>query len=158
MTTTRGRNSWARSIACCPSPASATTAISGSSSSMRRNPRRTRPWSSARRTVMLRSGMALRGGDRHGEAHQGAAGLRIIQLQAPIDQLRPFPHRDQSHAGLSRAGETGTVIFHFKHRRSVEIANTDLGAGALRMLRDVVQGLLYHAVEMDGNRWIEFPA
>src|SRR6202043_1058257 len=59
MTITFGRSSSASLMAWRPSPASPATVISGSSSRMRRNPRRTREWSSTNRTEIL-SGMGIK--------------------------------------------------------------------------------------------------
>src|SRR5216683_15210 len=59
ITITFGRSSSASLIAWTPSPASPATVISGSSSRMRRNPRRTREWSSTSKTEIL-SGMRIK--------------------------------------------------------------------------------------------------
>src|ERR1035437_3901706 len=156
MTTTRGRSSAASCTAWWPSSASPTTIIAGSSSSMRRKPRRTKLWSSTSRTEICGSVMGLPSSGGYGEPDQRAAGTAILQIQQAVHQAGALAHRDQAHAVSMRAAETDAVIFHFEHYGFRQIPQAHRRPVGLRMLGDVVQGLLHDAIEVDGDGAVEF--
>src|SRR6185437_9407731 len=120
ITTTLGLSSLARRTASVPSAASPVTSISGSSSRMRRNPRRTRLWSSTSKTEIL-SGMRLlllsqffsELFSRDRQPNQCTAGLGTNKFNGPAQQLRSFPHCYEPNSlfhGLHC--ESAAVIFH----------------------------------------------
>src|ERR1700676_559377 len=120
ITITCGRNSSASRTASGPSLASATTEISGSSSNMRRKPRRTRAWSSTSRTVILR-GMSLQFVLRDFHTNQCSSLSGVRDLQSASDQFGTLAHAHQTDASRSisiwhvrAGGESFAVIFHFQ--------------------------------------------
>src|SRR5204863_10169636 len=105
----------ASALASSPFAASPTTAMASSSSRMRRKPRRTRLWSSASRTVILRSDIGgFRGREGHRQANQGScAGRRTENIDGATDQRRAFAHGHEAEtAAAGRRAETFSVIFH----------------------------------------------
>src|ERR1035441_2715368 len=156
MTTTFGRSSAASCTAWWPSSASPTTVIAGSSSSMRRKPRRTRLWSSTSRTVIGGSVMGLQNSGGYREPDQRAAGTEVLQVQKAVHQSGALAHGDQAHAVSVRAWKANAVIFHFEHYGFRQIAHAHRRPVGMRMLGDIVQRLLHDAVEVDGDRAVEF--
>src|ERR1035441_743447 len=156
MTTTFGRSSAASCTAWCPSSASPTTVIAGSSSSIRRKPRRTRLWSSTSRTEICGSVMGLLNSCGHGEPDQRAARCEVLQVQKAVHQPGALAHGDQAHAVSVRAGEANAAIFHFEHDGLRQIAQAHRRPVGMRMLGDIVQRLLHDAVEVDGDGAVEF--
>src|ERR1035441_1398573 len=156
MTTTLGRSSAASCTAWWPSSASPTTVIAGSSSSMRRKPRRTRLWSSTSRTGIGGSVMGLlnSGGDR--EPDQRAPRTQALQDQQAVHQSRALAPGDPAHAVSVRAWKANAVIFHFEHYGFRQIAQAHRRPVGMRMLGDIVQRLLHDAVEVDGDRAVQF--
>src|ERR1035441_751306 len=156
MTTTFGKSSAASCTAWWPSSASPTTVIAGSSSSMRRKPRRTRLWSSTSRTVIGGSVMGLLNSGGYREPDQRAAGTEVLQVQKAVHQSGALAHGDQAHAVSVRAWKANAVIFHFEHYGFRQIAHAHRRPVGMRMLGDIVQRLLHDAVEVDGDRAVEF--
>src|SRR5262249_51414227 len=116
ITTTLGCSLATCWTASWPSLASPTIEIPGSSSSIRRNPRRTRWWSSTSNTEMSDTCVRLLRDDRHGQPHNCAAAFAGNQFEPPMYQLGALAHRNQSHAaGVLGFAEADAVVFHFQH-------------------------------------------
>src|SRR5471032_3312208 len=163
ITTTRGRSSNASSTAWCPSSASPTTRMSWSSSNMRRNPRRTRLWSSTSRTEIAGSGMRLLAMSllrqyRHRKTHQGATRAAVLEFQTAVHQFRSLTHGNHAHPVALRTSETDTIIFHFKHHGFRQIPQANRRLLALGMLGDIVERFLHHTIEVDCDAAVQFPA
>src|SRR5471032_329366 len=163
ITTTRGRSSSASSTAWCPSSASPTTRMSGSSSNMRRNPRRTRLWSSTSSTEIAGSGMRLLAMSllrqhRHRKTHQGATRAAVLEFQAAVHQFRSLTHGDHAHPVALRTSETDTIVFHFQHHGFRQIPQANRRLLALGMLGDIVERFLHHTIEVDCDAAVQFPA
>ena len=147
MTMTAGLSEAARAIASSPLLASPTTSIDGSSSSIRRNPRRTRLWSSASRTVIL---SAMR--NRHAKANDGSPFLGTVELERASDQFGALAHRDQAQPTAGgRAAESFSMVFDFELQGIGCEAQAHPRLLRPGMPRDVVQGFLQHAVDMNGH-------
>src|SRR5664280_658530 len=157
ITTTRDWSSAASCTAWWPSSASPTTVMAGSSSSMRRKPRRTRLWSSTRSTDMRGSVMGLLNSSGYREADQRTAGTAVFQIRKPIHQAGTLTHRDQAHSVGMGGSETDAPIFHFEHYGFRQIPQAHRRPVGLRVLGDVVEGLLHDAIEVDGDGAVEFP-
>src|SRR5580765_253844 len=109
MTTTAGLSCLVSSMASSPLLASPTTSIDSSSSSIRRKPRRTRLWSSARRTVIFGSAMHSH---RDFHPHEGAALGGPKKLERAAHERRTLPHGDDAEAAAAGcAGDPGSVVF-----------------------------------------------
>src|ERR1700733_7743286 len=95
-----------------PSPASPTTSISYSSSSMRRKPRRTRLWSSTSNTVIFFA-IRLYFLPWNLQVHQGSAFRWTRNNNLSAHQLGTLTHRDQTDPTLVCAlREPNSMIFH----------------------------------------------
>src|SRR5437763_12695110 len=151
ITITRGCNSWVRRMASVPSAASATTVISGSSSRMRRKPRRTRLWSSTNRTVILsRMGIQVLPGNL--QSNQGSALRWPCEFHPAAQQLGAFAHGYQSNSLLRFLRyETFAMIFDFELKilRQKLQANPSLPDPG--MPGDIIQRLLHDAIKMNGG-------
>src|SRR5438270_6098968 len=148
---TRGRSFSDRRMASSPSPASPATAMSGSSSSMRRNPRRTRLWSSTNKTEIL-SGMRVRFLSWNLEAHQRATELRFQKLNSTAQQFCTLAHRNQAYSLFnSPRFESRTVIFHLELQTLRQELQANPSLTSARMPRDVIQCFLQNAIDMNGG-------
>src|SRR5262245_30821894 len=137
MTTTAGLSCLVREIASSPLLASPTTSIDSSSSRMRRKPRRTRPWSSARRTVILDSDTRRY---RHFHADEGAAFGGPQEFNRPAHERRPLAHGNEAETAARRcAGEPRSPIFDVELERAISETQTDSGALRSGMTGDVAQ-------------------
>src|SRR3954454_11473998 len=153
MTITAGRRLTARSTASGPSPASPTTVIPGSSSSMRRKPRRTSTWSSTTIVAITPSGLAdgirLLPERRNGETHQGAALGAGQKFHAASRYLRAFAHGDEAEPILPPDGKPGAVILDFQDQPFIRQGHPQLHLLRAGMARHIVERLLKHTVEMN---------
>src|ERR1035438_1699131 len=130
--------------------------MSGSSSSMRRKPRRTSWWSSTRRTEILGFDTRLLRRQRHREPNQCAASLPIQKLQPAMHQIGPLTHGNQAHAvGLSDVPEPHAMVFHFEHDRIGLVSQANRGVSRFRMPRQIVQRLLQNAEQVNGYLLID---
>src|SRR5262245_36310253 len=94
MMITVGFSSFANFTASTPSPASPTTVMSGSSSRIRRKPRRTRLWSSTSRTEIF-SAMQFHFLFRYRQPHARSPLRGLYEFDLSVEQLGAFTHRDQ---------------------------------------------------------------
>src|SRR4051794_30744842 len=83
-----------RLTASAPSPTSATTARSGSASSIRRSPFRTSAWSSASRILVFKA-LPTAVLDLHIELHGDPAARALANRQRRADQLGALAHPPQ---------------------------------------------------------------
>src|SRR5688500_12628266 len=154
MTTTCGSSCRASAIACAPSLASPITSIAGSSSSMRRKPRRTSAWSSTRSTVIL-GGTAplLRTRQRYLQAHQRAPFARPCELDGAAGQRRPLAHRRQAKTA-SACGRRNprAVILDLEFEAGGGCAKPDPGLSRSGMSRHVVERFLKDPVYVRRDR------
>src|ERR1017187_8308743 len=131
-----------------PVPASPTTSMSDSSSSMRRKPRRTRLWSSTSNTAIFFS-IRLRFLPGDGQMHPGSTFHWARKNDLPAHQFRALAHRNQTNpvpVGMLR--ETDSMIFYFQLKNIRKETQTHprlLGPG---VPRHVVQRFLHNAVNM----------
>src|SRR5450432_1946880 len=148
MTTTRGCSSFASLTAVSPSPASPTTSMSFSSSRIRRNPRRTRLWSSTSKTVIFFS-IKLRFLPGNVEVHQRSALRGSRKYESPAHQLRTLTHRHQPDPALVRTFlKSDAMIFDFQFERIAQESQPHPGLLRLRMPCNVIQRFLHHAVDV----------
>src|SRR6185437_12461441 len=158
MTMTSGRSLNAASTASWPSLASPRTRISGSSSSMRRNPRRTSAWSSTRRIVSSARGMRLLADDRRRYADQRASFASRQEFDFAAQHLRAFPHRDQPHAAPVLRAEADAMIFHFEGDAIRFEREAHGHALRARMPGDVRKRFLCDAIKMDADVAVQLAA
>src|SRR5262249_15381115 len=150
ITITCGFSDRASLTASSPSAASPTTLISGSSSSMRRKPRRTRLWSSTNRIEIFSSGMRLQSLPRDRQFHQRPTLRWPLEFNLPSEQLGPFSHRNQpnSLAGLN-CRKPRTVVLNFELQVLRSKQQPDPGFLRARVANDVVQSFLQYAINVD---------
>src|SRR5579859_2580990 len=153
---TCGFSAPARRTASSPSLASPTTEMSGSSSSIRRKPRRTRAWSSTSRTVVL-SGMSAHSRFRHSQADQRSACGGPHEFNRAAEEIRAFAHRNQPDTGLcSAANKSRAVIFHVQFQRFGQKAQANPCLPRSGMPCHIIQSFLQHAVNVDGRGAIQW--
>src|SRR4051794_39642539 len=149
MTTTCGRSCLASLTDSSPSPASPTTSMSGSSSSMRRKPRRTRLWSSTSKTVIF-FGIRLRFLPWDGEVYQCSAIRGARDSDSTAHQFGTFAHRDQTDTAAVWAFlKTATAVAYFEFKRLGQKTQSHPRLLCTRMPSDVVQGLLQNAIHVN---------
>src|SRR5262245_38369928 len=142
ITTTAGLSCFVSAIASSPLLASPTTSIASSSSSMRRKPRGTRLWSSARSTVIVASSPR---GHRHFHANEGAAVGRPKELDRSSHERCPLAHRDNAKAPARRDGrQARAVVFDLQLEHVSDAAQADGGSGRPGVAGYIAQGLLEH--------------
>src|SRR5215472_2258650 len=122
---------------------------------MRRNPRRTRLWSSTRNTEIVFSDMNAFC-HRHSHAHQRAPGFNRFDFNIALHHPGPLTHRDKTQALPASLPDPHAFILHFESN----------GVGPKRqphgrilrsgMARHIVQRLLRNAVEMSRYLAVEF--
>src|SRR5215467_13817222 len=152
ITITAGFSSSASLTACLPSPASPTTEISESSSSMRRNPRRTNAWSSARRTVILRGGMCLHPCSGNAQAHQRSSTTQsgLDDLQRSTENFGALSHSHESDSPLSvLPRKPFSAVLHIQLQSIGREFQPHPGFTRTRMALDIVQGLLQDSKNMN---------
>src|SRR4029079_5888436 len=151
ITTTCGVSLSASLTVSSPSLDSPTTSISASSSSRRRNPRRTRVWSSTRRTVILFA-MYVPVPGRYLHANERASHRRRQELDCAAEHLGALAHRDDAEAppGCVRTGAFA-VILDVELDHAILRAQSHPCLPGPRVPRHVVECLLHHAIDMDGR-------
>src|SRR5579862_2288268 len=158
ITTTCGFRTPTASTASCPSLASPTTRTTGASSSRRRNPVRTKLWSSTSRTEISGSGMGHLRRQWHRHAHQHSALIALGEFDGAIHQPRPFAHRDQAQTLRELLLKSDALVLHLEHNCLCKETQPHRRALGLRMPGDVVQRFLNDAIEVNGNLPVQFAA
>src|SRR5215475_5386424 len=134
-----------------PSPASPTTSMSGSSSSMRWKPRRTRLWSSTSNTVIFFC-IRLRFLPKNDQMHQRTAFGRARKNQLTAHQFRALAHGDKANPTPAWAiGKTRTVILYFQLKRPWQETQTHRRLFSPRMTRNVIECLLQNTVDVNAR-------
>ena len=138
--TTSGCSSWARRTPSCPSRASPTTLMSGSSSRKARRPSRTTPWSSTMSTLMPLT--RRRRAPRQSVVHAGALpGVLSTRSAADAARLVRAYWPCRTARTVDRAGEARAFVARTdaQHRAEVDLHPGTCGVG---VLDDVIQALL----------------
>src|SRR5688500_6527149 len=132
MSVTSGRWAMYAARAEGPSPASATTSMSGSTPIMARKPTSTTLWSSTTSTRILPSGISAIL-HVHVYFYLGASpGLRLERQ--PAQHGRPLAHTGDAEAARLHAGrgfgiETAPVVTNGQRQRALLVAQPDLDVG-----------------------------
>src|SRR5256885_9252093 len=139
---------WARAArAVGPSPASATTSMSGSWPSMARRPTRTTLWSSTMRTRIFSGITQVLEADGHLDG--GSLSRMALQAEAP-EQRRPLAHPHQTEVtGLAAGGGLGIeprpVVGHHHGDGPFPVGEAHLDATGPGVLDGVGEGLVADA-------------
>src|SRR5580765_2368196 len=134
-----------------PSPASPTTSMSASSSSIRRKPRRTRLWSSTSKTVMF-FGIRFCLLPWYRQVDQRSAFRWTRNDDLPTHQFSTLAHCDQPNATLIEPlREARSVVLHLQLQRLRQETQKHANLLRPRMPSCVVQGLLHNAVDMNAR-------
>src|SRR5690349_6445062 len=152
MTMTRGCSSCASLMASWPLVASPTTRISGSSSSMRRNPLRTRLWSSTSRTVISLL-IVIRQG--HIQPHQGAAFAGTQHFESPLQQFGALAHGRPPDAAARAAvlgfGNAAAAVLDLEVEPSGQESEAHDRGGRPRVAGQVIERFGEHAIDVNGH-------
>src|SRR6185437_8673342 len=156
MTTTFGRSCFAASTASNPSLDSPSTRMPGSSSSIRRNPRRTRLWSSTSSTLISVGCMYLHFTIRRGSAHERSARVPAKEFNFSIHQIGAFPHGNQSKTMRSFFRISDPFVLNLNHNHTLIEPQPDAGPRRFRVTHHVAERLLHHAVKVYRKLFIRF--
>src|SRR5262245_2079612 len=155
ITTTCGMRVSASFTASSPLLASPTTSMPASSSRSRRNPRRTRVWSSTSSTVILFA-MYVPVLGWHPHADERAPFRRREKLDRAAQHLRALAHGHDSEAASSRVRAGAfAVILDVELDHAILRAQSHPCPFGTRVARHVVQCFLHDAINMDGGRAVD---
>src|SRR4029077_6262778 len=122
--------------------------MSGSSSNMRRNPRRTRLWSSTSNTVIFFA-IGLHPFSRNRQMQECSAFGRMREHELSTHQFRAFAHRHQTNPLAGGAlSESYSMIFYFEFKRGGKETQPYPRPLDPRMPCHIVQRFLQHAVNV----------
>src|SRR3954468_3494027 len=153
-----------------PLPASPMTVMSGSSSRMRRNPCRTRAWSSTRTSrmgcdplcsanvclllVLVGDGRRCRHLQRHAHADDESGRIRGPECERAAHQLGAFPHADEPDAlpavlALGGWREPAAAVLDLELHAIVHLPEPHEGLGRSRVATHVGERLLHDAIDVN---------
>src|SRR5262245_39666522 len=151
-TATSGCDSVASFSADGPSPASATTDMSGCASTSAFSPARTTAWSSANSTriVFTVLSLVILARERHPDEHRRPLPRVGLDLERPADERRPFLHAEKSQFvfGTGRFAnrlriEAAAVVLHY-HQQVIAAAFQDHAHATRRGVLAHVGERLHH--------------